>query len=143
MRRIILSALTVIFAATGYSQQIQVHVTKINTSLIQWDSLRYSDVYEDVNTIYTFDLDKQTMSADFPFGEDITDKPIQIEVKDKEYCISFKDKTLDLFRDLDVQIIIDSSEEKPSITWNQQYMLNEQRNIESLTIIKFIDFEML
>ncbi len=143
MKRIILSAFTIILAATAHSQKIQVHVTKINTSLIQWDTLRYSDVYDDVNTTYIFDLDKQTMSADFPFGEDITDKPIQIEVKNKEYCISFKDKTLDLFRDLDVQIIIDSSEETPTITWNQQYILDEQRNIESLTIIKFIDFEML
>lgn len=143
MKRIILSAFTMILAATAHSQKIQVHVTKINTSLIQWDTLRYSDVYDDVNTTYIFDLDKQTMSADFPFGEDITDKPIQIEVKNKEYCISFKDKTLDLFRGLDVQIIIDSSEETPTITWNQQYILDEQRNIESLTIIKFIDFEML
>jgi hypothetical protein len=143
MKKLFLSAVAAMLAVTAFSQKIQVHVTKINTSLIQWDTLRYSDVYEDVNTTYTFDLDKQTMSADFPFGDDITDKPIQIEVKDKEYYISFKDKTLDLFRDLDVQIIIDSSQEKPTITWNQQYMLDEQRNIKSLTIIKFIDFEML
>jgi len=143
MKKLFLSAVAAMLAVTAFSQKIQVHVTKINTSLIQWDTLRYSDVYEDVNTTYTFDLDKQTMSADFPFGDDITDKPIQIEVKNKEYYISFKDKTLDLFRDLDVQIIIDSSQEKPTITWNQQYILNEPRDIKSLTIIKFIDFEIL
>jgi hypothetical protein len=90
MKKLPLVLIALLIGAVSFSQKIKVHVKNIDTHVTADDTLRYS-YNQDVNTIYIFDIDNQTMSVDFPTKTDVKDKKVSVTSLNDTYIVECLD----------------------------------------------------
>jgi hypothetical protein len=90
MKKLPLVLVALLIGAVSFSQKIKVHVKNIDVHVTTDDTLRYS-YNKDVNTIYIFDANNQTVSIDFPTKTDVKDKKVSVTSLDNTYIVKYLD----------------------------------------------------